>query len=413
MGAGTVTCNFDGEAKHRTVIEDGVFIGTNSTLVAPLTIHRDAYVAAGSLVNEDVPDGALAVGRARQRNVEGWAARRRREAEATTVSEPYQFGDLMLLSGTANPELSEKIAREIDLPLASMEITRFTDGEFDVKIAESVRGRDLFLIQPTCQPVNDNLIQLFIILDALRRASASRITAVIPYYGYQRKEKKTQPRDPISAKLMANIIELAGANRVIAVDLHAEAIQGFFDIPVDALTATKILARRVRERHGHNVVVVSPDAGGALRARRLGRLLDAPIAIVDKRRPRDDAVEVINVIGDVDGLHCIIVDDLISTGSTLANAAIALRAKGATGVDVVATHGVLTDGALKRLNEAPIDEICITDTVPLHDGARSSTAIPACVSSASPRSSPRRSSASTRAAASASCSGERTVRAAR
>jgi ribose-phosphate pyrophosphokinase len=287
------------------------------------------------------------------------------------VTEPYQFGDLMLLSGTGNPELSEKIAREIDMPLAEMEITRFADGEFDVKIAESVRGRDLFLIQPTCDPVSDNLIQLFVILDALRRASASRITAVIPYYGYQRKEKKTQPRDPISAKLMANIIELAGANRVIAVDLHAEAIQGFFDIPVDALTATKILARRVRERHGHNIVVVSPDTGGALRARRLGRILDAPIAIVDKRRPRDDTVEVINVIGDVDGLHCIIVDDLISTGSTLANAAIALRAKGATGVDVVATHGVLTNGALTRLHEAPIDEICITDTIPLHDGARS------------------------------------------
>jgi ribose-phosphate pyrophosphokinase len=287
------------------------------------------------------------------------------------VSEPYQFGDLMLLSGTGNPELSEKIGREIDMPLAQMEITRFADGEYDVKIAESVRGRDLFLIQPTCHPVSDNLIQLFIILDALRRASASRITAVIPYYGYQRKEKKTQPRDPISAKLMANIIELAGANRVIAVDLHAEAIQGFFDIPVDALTATKILARRVRERHGHNVVVVSPDTGGALRARRLGRILDAPIAIVDKRRPRDDTVEVINVIGDVDGLHCIIVDDLISTGSTLANAAVALRAQGATGVDVVATHGVLTNGALTRLHEAPIDEVCITDTIPLHDGARS------------------------------------------
>ncbi|MBJ7607975.1 MAG: ribose-phosphate pyrophosphokinase [Candidatus Dormibacteraeota bacterium] len=287
------------------------------------------------------------------------------------MSEPYQFGDLMLLSGTGNPELSERIAREIDLPLASMEITRFEDGEFDVKIAESVRGRDLFLIQPTCHPVSDNLIQLFVILDALRRASASRITAVIPYYGYQRKEKKTQPRDPISAKLMANIIELAGANRVIAVDLHADAIQGFFDIPVDALTATKILARRVRERHGHNVVVVSPDTGGALRARRLGRILDAPIAIIDKRRPRDDQTEVINVIGDVDGSHCIIVDDLISTGSTLANAAVALRGKGATGVDVVATHGVLTEGSLSRLHAAPIDEICITDTIPLHDGSRS------------------------------------------
>jgi ribose-phosphate pyrophosphokinase len=287
------------------------------------------------------------------------------------MTDPNPYGELMLLSGTGNQELSERISREIDLPLAAMDITRFADGEFDVKIHESVRGHDIFLLQPTCHPVSDNLIQLFITLDALRRASASRITAVIPYYGYQRKEKKTQPRDPISAKLMANVIELAGANRVIAVDLHAEAIQGFFDIPVDALTATKILARRVRERHGQNVVVVSPDTGGALRARRLGRILDAPIAIVDKRRPRDDTVEVVHVIGDVAGMHCVIVDDLISTGNTLASAAVALRQKGATGVDVVATHGVLTDGALGRLHEAPIEEICITDTIPLPDGRRS------------------------------------------
>jgi ribose-phosphate pyrophosphokinase len=280
-------------------------------------------------------------------------------------------GDLMLLSGTGNPELSERIAREIDLPLVQMDITRFADGEFDVKIHESVRGHDVYLIQPTCQPVSDNLIQLFIILDALRRASAARITAVIPYYGYQRKEKKTAPRDPISAKLIANIIELAGASRVIAVDLHAEAIQGFFDIPVDALTATKILARRVQERHGSNgVVVVSPDTGGALRARRLGRILEAPIAIIDKRRPRDDAAEVVHVIGDVSGLHAVIVDDLISTGGTLVSASEALRAGGATGVDVVVTHGVLTDGALERLHDAPIDEICITDTIPLPDAKR-------------------------------------------
>ena len=286
------------------------------------------------------------------------------------MSDANPYGDLMLLSGTGNPELSERIAREIDVPLAPMDITRFADGEFDVKIHESVRGHDVFLIQPTCSPVSDNLVQLFITLDALRRASASRITAVIPYYGYQRKEKKTAPRDPISAKLMANVIELAGATRVIAVDLHAEAIQGFFDIPVDALTATKILARRVRERHGNNVVVVSPDTGGALRARRLGRLLDAPIAIIDKRRPRDDAVEVVHVVGDVAGMHAVIVDDLISTGGTLVSASAALRSKGATGVDAVATHGLLTDGALQRLHEAPIDEICITDTIPLNEGAR-------------------------------------------
>jgi len=283
------------------------------------------------------------------------------------MSDANPYGDLMLLSGTGNPALSERIAREIDLPLAPMDITRFADGEFDVKIHESVRGHDVFLIQPTCPPVSDNLIQLFVTLDALRRASAARITAVIPYYGYQRKEKKTAPRDPISAKLMANIIELAGASRVVAVDLHAEAIQGFFDIPVDALTATKILARRVRERHGNNVVVVSPDTGGALRARRLGRLLDAPIAIIDKRRPRDDAVEVVHVVGDVAGMHAVIVDDLISTGGTLVSASAALMSKGATGVDVVATHGLLTEGALQRLHDAPIDEICITDTIPLPD----------------------------------------------
>jgi len=287
------------------------------------------------------------------------------------VTEANPYGDLMLLSGTANPELSERIAREINLRLATMEITRFADGEFDVKIGESVRGHDVFLIQPTCHPVSDNLIQLFVILDALRRASASRITAVIPYYGYQRKEKKTQPRDPISAKLMANIIELAGANRVICVDLHAEAIQGFFDIPVDALTATKILARRVRERHGHDVVIVSPDTGGVVRARRMARILDAPIAIIDKRRPRDDAVEVLHVIGDVAGQRCVIVDDLVSTGATLATAARALRDNGATGVDVVATHAVFTEGSLGLLHAAPVDEICITDTIPYPNGQRS------------------------------------------
>ena len=286
------------------------------------------------------------------------------------MSDSNPYGELMLLSGTGNPELSQRISREIDLPLAPMDITRFADGEFDVKIHESVRGHDVFLIQPTCPPVSDNLIQLFVTLDALRRASAARITAVIPYYGYQRKEKKTAPRDPISAKLMANIIELAGASRVVAVDLHAEAIQGFFDIPVDALTATKILARRVRERHGNNVVVVSPDTGGALRARRLGRLLDAPIAIIDKRRPRDDAVEVVHVVGDVAGMHAVIVDDLVSTGGTLVSASEALKGKGATGVDVVATHGLLTEGALERLREAPIDEICVTDTIPVSDPAR-------------------------------------------
>jgi ribose-phosphate pyrophosphokinase len=279
-------------------------------------------------------------------------------------------GELRLLSGTANPALSEKIAREIGVALGEMQVKRFADGEIDVKIADSVRGQDVFVIQPTCHPVNENLIELFIILDALRRASAVRINAVIPYYGYARKEKKTQARDPITAKLMANIVQNAGANRVICVDLHAEAIQGFFDIPVDALTATKILARHVRERHhGGSVVVVSPDVGGTARARALARHLDdASIAIIDKRRPKDDEVEVNTVIGEVAGRRCVIIDDLISTGGTLVSASTALRRSGATAIDVVATHGVLSNGALDRLHAAPIDEICVTDTIPLREG---------------------------------------------
>ena len=278
---------------------------------------------------------------------------------------PSSHGDLVLLSGSAHPDLAANVATHAARPLAEMDVTRFSDGEFDVKIRESVRGKDVFVIQPTCHPVNDNLIELFIILDALRRASAARITAVLPYYGYQRKEKKTQPRDPISAKLIANIIELAGANRMVAIDLHAEAIQGFFDIPVDALTASSILARYVRERNAGAVVVVSPDAGGAQRARILARYVGAPIAIIDKRRPRDEEVESVHVVGDVAGADCVVVDDLVSTGRTLVSASMALRERGAASVSVVATHGVFTEGALDRLEGAPIDEICVTDTIPL------------------------------------------------
>lgn len=275
-------------------------------------------------------------------------------------------GPLMLLCGTANPELGRRISEEVGVPLAPMEITRFADGEFDVRIGESVRGHDVFVIQPTCPPVNDNYMELFVILDALRRASASRINAVLPYYGYQRKEKKTRARDPISAKLMANFLQVAGAERMIVLDLHAEAIQGFFDIPVDALTASKILATHIRSRHGRDpIVVVSPDVGGTARARAIARLLESPLAIIDKRRPRDDDVEVLNVIGDVRDSRCVVVDDLISTASTLAGAAKALREEGAASVDVLATHGVLSAGALQRVTAAFVDEVVVTDTIPL------------------------------------------------
>lgn len=282
-------------------------------------------------------------------------------------------GPLMLLCGTANPELGRRIAEEVGVPLTPMEITRFADGEYDVKIGESVRGHDVFLVQPTCPPVNDNCMELFITLDALRRASASRINAVLPYYGYQRKEKKTRARDPISAKLMANFMQVAGAERMIVLDLHAEAIQGFFDIPVDALTASKILAAHIRTRHGRQpVVVVSPDVGGTARARAIARFLESPLAIIDKRRPRDDDVEVLNVIGDVRDSRCVIVDDLISTGATLAGAATALREGGAVSVDVMATHGVLSNGAVNKIAVADVDQVVVTDSIPLSPAARQS-----------------------------------------
>jgi ribose-phosphate pyrophosphokinase len=249
-----------------------------------------------------------------------------------------------------------------------MQVTRFSDGEYDVKIAESVRGLDVFLVQPTCQPVSENLIQLFITLDALHRASAGRITAVIPYFGYARKEKKTAPRDPISAKLMANITTLAGANRVICLDLHTDAIQGFFDIPVDHLFAAKILAAHIRKRHHKDdFVVVSPDPGGTKRARYIANLLEAPLAFMDKRRPKDDVAEILNVVGEVEGLNAVVVDDIISTGTTLVGVANALKASGARGVDVLATHGVFSDGAVMRLANAPIDQIVVTDSIPHAD----------------------------------------------
>ena len=278
---------------------------------------------------------------------------------------PRQPGELRLLAGDANPELARKIGEALKEPVSAMRITRFADGEYDVKIGESVRGADVFLVQPTCQPVSENLIQLFIILDALRRASAGRVTAVIPYYGYARKEKKTQARDPISAKLMADIITLAGANRVIALDLHADAIQGFFDIPVDHLTAEKLIVDYIKKLRLPNAVIVSPDIGGAKRVGDVARLLDLPIAFAYKRRPKDDVVSEQRVVGEVEGMDAVIVDDLISTGGALVGVSQALRAEGATSVRVLATHGVLAGDAVEKLVNSHLEEIVITDSIPL------------------------------------------------
>jgi ribose-phosphate pyrophosphokinase len=282
-----------------------------------------------------------------------------------TNEDTSPWGELKLISGTANPELAQLISREIGVPLTDPRVRRFPDGEIGVQIQDSMRGHDVFLIQPTCNPVNERLMELFIMLDAARRASAGRITAVMPYFGYARKERKSQPREPISAKLMANFITLAGADRVLLLDLHADAIEGFFDVPTDHLTAHKILAAHIRERRLANCSVVAPDAGGAKRAEHMATLLGAPIVFVYKRRPQDDAAEILDMAGDVAGRDCVVVEDIISTGGTMVEVARALKEHGARQVIVTCTHPVLADGALDRLRDAPVDEVIVTDSIPV------------------------------------------------
>lgn len=275
------------------------------------------------------------------------------------------WGELKLLGGSANPDLSARISSELGVPLTDTRMRRFADGEINVKIEDSMRGHDVFVIQPTCPPVNEHLMELFIILDALRRASAGRVTAVIPYYGYARKERKTQPREPITAKLVANFITLAGADRLLLLDLHAEAIEGFFDVPTDHLSPFRIFAEHLRDLNLHNLTVVAPDAGGGRRAEAVANQLQAPIAFGYKRRPEEDQSEVIAVSGDVKGRDCVIVEDIITTGGTISKLAESLRSQGATKVLVAATHPVLTGNAVDRLRKAKIDEVIVTDSVPI------------------------------------------------
>jgi len=275
------------------------------------------------------------------------------------------WGELKLLGGSANPALSEKISAKLGVPLTDTRLRRFADGEINVKIEDSMRGHDVFVIQPTCPPVNENLMELFIILDALRRASAGRVTAVIPYYGYARKERKTQPREPISAKLVANFITLAGADRLLLLDLHAEAIEGFFDVPTDHLSPFRIFADHLRTLNLHNLTVVAPDAGGGRRAEAVANQLQAPIAFGYKRRPEEDQAEVIAVSGDVKGRDCVVVEDIITTGGTISKLAQSLRLQGAHKVLIAATHPVLTGDAVDRLKKAQIDDVIVTDSVPI------------------------------------------------
>jgi len=282
--------------------------------------------------------------------------------------------ELRILSGNANRPLSQAIADRVGVPLSNMEVGRFADGEIRVRIEESVRGADVFLVQPTCPPTSENIMELLIILDALKRASARRTTAVIPYYGYARQEKKTRPRDPISAKLVADLISVAGANRILTVDLHVQSIQGFFDIPVDHIPAGPLLAEDLVSRGftGTDTVVVSPDVGGVGTAKALADRLSASLAIIAKRRPEPNLVEVIQVIGDLAGKRAVIVDDIVDTGGSLISAAKMIAERGASEIYAYATHGILSGDAVVGLETAPIKEIVLTDTIPIPPAKRSS-----------------------------------------
>jgi ribose-phosphate pyrophosphokinase len=272
---------------------------------------------------------------------------------------------LKILTGNAHPALAREICQNLGVPLARMNVSRFPDGEVRLQIMENVRGADVFVVQPTCRPVNDNLVELLIILDALRRASAYRITAVMPYYGYARQDRKDRPRVPISAKLVADLLTSAGTDRVLALDLHAGQIQGYFDIPVDHLYATPVTVKYFRQLKLKNLVVVSPDPGGVERARAFAKRLKVPLAIIDKRREDADVVEMFNVIGEVEGKTCLIVDDMIGTGGTLAKGASALKAKGAVRVLACCTHGVFAGNAIHNINNSPLEQVVATNSIPL------------------------------------------------
>ena len=277
------------------------------------------------------------------------------------------FLDFKIFTCNSHNELAEEIASLMGKPLGKADVKKFSDGEISVNIGETVRGVDVYIVQSTCAPVNDNLMELLIMIDAMKRASAGRINAVIPYYGYARQDRKAKARDPITAKLVADLIVAAGADRVLTMDLHANQIQGYFNIPVDHLLGLPILAKYFGDKNMEDVCVVSPDHGSVTRARNMAERLDAPIAIVDKRRPEPNKSEIMNIIGDIDGKNCILLDDMIDTAGTICNAASALIELGAKNVYACATHGVLSGPAKERLEKSPIQELVLLNTLPIDD----------------------------------------------
>ena len=283
------------------------------------------------------------------------------------------YGEMVLFTGSANPVLARRIAERLGHPLAEANVGRFSDGEIRVELHQNVRGRDVFLIQPTCAPANDNLMELLIMIEACKRSSAGRITAVIPYFGYARQDRKVQPRAPITSKLVADLLQAAGADRILTMDLHAGQIQGFFNVPVDNLYAQPILYRFIKdELTTPDTIIVSPDAGGVERARSYAKRLKAGLAIIDKRRAGPNENEVMNIIGDVAGKRAILIDDMIDTAGTLAKGAQAVMAAGAGSVTAVATHPVLSGTAVRRIEESSFERVVVADTIPLSEEGRSS-----------------------------------------
>ncbi|HPU53845.1 MAG TPA: ribose-phosphate pyrophosphokinase [Burkholderiaceae bacterium] len=282
----------------------------------------------------------------------------------------------MIFTGNANPKLAADVASHLRLPMGKATVGRFSDGEVMVEILENVRGKDVFVLQPTCAPTNDHLMEVMVMVDALKRASAGRITAALPYFGYARQDRRVRSmRVAISAKVVANMLQIAGVERVLTMDLHADQIQGFFDIPVDNIYAAPLLLADVHKQEFDNVMVVSPDVGGVVRARALAKRLDCDLAIIDKRRPKANVAEVMNIIGDVSGRTCVIMDDMVDTANTLVKAAGALKERGAQRVLAYCTHPVLSGGAVARIETSPLDELVVTDTISLPKDARASSKI--------------------------------------
>lgn len=280
-------------------------------------------------------------------------------------------GSMMVFTGNANPKLAQDVVRRLGIPLGAATVGRFSDGEINVEILENVRGQDVFILQPTCAPTNDNLMELIVLVDALKRASAWRITAALPYFGYARQDRRPRSaRVPITAKVVANMLQAVGVQRVLTMDLHADQIQGFFDIPVDNIYATPVLLDDLEKQRYENLMVVSPDVGGVVRARAFAKRLDCDLAIIDKRRPKANVSEVMNIIGEVKGRTCVIMDDIVDTAGTLCKAAQALKEHGATRVLAYCTHPVLSGTAVARIQDSELDELVVTDTIPLRDDAR-------------------------------------------